>query len=154
MFIAFIYLWNIGKFCIMKRNKNVEYKNSRCVQVSVAWPTCRATKQANLELKTCPKQLYISLLVAFMFKGLVSGSRQQCQSSLSYSMHSLIHSENTNWRGKLSTVDLLNRVARFVKHKNNIFNLNSLVQGGQLCWAFTLSNGRGQNCCLTPNFQH
>ncbi len=48
---------------------------------------------------------------------------------------------NANWGGGLSTVDLLIEVACFDKNVNIIFNkkgtdLNKLVQGGQLYWAF------------------
>jgi hypothetical protein len=48
---------------------------------------------------------------------------------------------NTNWGGRLSTLDLLIRVACFVKNLNNIFNIkggnqNWLVQGGQPYRAF------------------
>jgi hypothetical protein len=51
---------------------------------------------------------------------------------------------NTNWGGRLSTVDQLIKVACFVKKVNNIFNIkrnwSKLVQGGQLYWAFPFSN--------------
>jgi len=50
--------------------------------------------------------------------------------------------------GRLGTVDLLIKVAYFVKNVNHIFNikkelidLNKLVQGGQLYWAFPFSKG-------------
>jgi hypothetical protein len=51
---------------------------------------------------------------------------------------------NTNWRGRLSTVDLLIKVACFVKRVNNNLILkgeyiNLLVQGGQLYLAFPFS---------------
>ncbi len=51
---------------------------------------------------------------------------------------------NTNWKGRLSTVDLLIKVVCFVNKETNIFNakmidLNELEQGGQLCWAFPFS---------------
>ncbi len=35
----------------------------------------------------------------------------------------LVEAGNTNLGGRLSTVDLLIKVARFVKQENNIFNL-------------------------------
>ncbi len=51
---------------------------------------------------------------------------------------------NTNWGGKLSTIDLLIKEACFVKKENIIFtikqaDLNWLVQGGQLYWTFPFS---------------
>ncbi len=47
---------------------------------------------------------------------------------------------NTNWEERLSTIDLLIKVA-LVKNVNNIFRLWSklVVQGGQLYWAFPFS---------------
>jgi hypothetical protein len=53
----------------------------------------------------------------------------------------MVTSGNTNWGGRLSTIDLLIKVARFVK-KSRLFwiqkraDRNLLVQGGQLYWAF------------------
>jgi hypothetical protein len=49
----------------------------------------------------------------------------------------LVWAGNTNWGGRLSTVDLLVKVVCFVKNVNNIFNINGtdqnkLIQGGQL----------------------
>ncbi len=51
---------------------------------------------------------------------------------------------NTNWGGKLSTIDLLIKVDCFVKKENIIFNikqadLNWLVQGSWLYWTFPFS---------------
>ncbi len=51
---------------------------------------------------------------------------------------------NTNLGGRLSTVDLLIKLACFGKNVNNIFckkgaKLNLLVQGGQQYWAFPFS---------------
>ncbi len=51
---------------------------------------------------------------------------------------------SANWGGRLSTVDLLIKAACFVKKVNNIFkekgaDLNLLVHGGQLYWAFPFS---------------
>ncbi len=47
-------------------------------------------------------------------------------------LSAIVHPANTNWRGRrLSTLDILIKVA----------DLNSLVQGGQLYWAFPLSFG-------------
>jgi len=48
---------------------------------------------------------------------------------------------NTNWGGRLSAVDLLCKVACFMKKENNIFNMTSnwSKQGGQLYLAFPFS---------------
>jgi len=53
-----------------------------------------------------------------------------------------LQSGNTNWRGRLSTVNLLIKVACFVKKENTNFkikkaaHLNLLVHGGLLYLAF------------------
>jgi len=64
-------------------------------------------------------------------------------------------SGNTNWRGRLSMIDLLIKVACFVK-KLIMFNINSnwckLVQGGQLYWAFPFSSGVPANIMEQNNF--
>ncbi len=56
----------------------------------------------------------------------------------------LVWPGNTNWSGRLIAVELLIKVACFVK-KYVMFvilkaaNLNLLIQGGQSCWAFPFS---------------
>ncbi len=52
--------------------------------------------------------------------------------------------DQTNWRGRLSTIDLLIKIACLAKKSNNIFNikgayLNWFVQGGQLYWSLPFS---------------
>ncbi len=61
-------------------------------------------------------------------------------------------SGNTNWAGKLSTVDPLIRVGCFVKQVSYIFqwkgaNLNKLVQGGQRYRVFPFSK-TSLTCCM------
>ncbi len=60
--------------------------------------------------------------------------------------HPFVTSRNANWRGRLSTVDLLIKVTCFVKLLL-IFailkraDLNQLVRGGQMYWGFPFSKG-------------
>jgi hypothetical protein len=49
----------------------------------------------------------------------------------------LLRPGNTNWGGRLSTVDILIKVDCFVKSK--LYFQNELVHGGKLYWAFPFS---------------
>ncbi len=59
-------------------------------------------------------------------------------------------SENANWMRRLSTVDLLIKLACFVKKILFVFSkpvdINWLVQGGQPYWVFPLGRVPCQNC--------
>ncbi len=55
--------------------------------------------------------------------------------------HKFVHAVNSNWRGRLSTVDILIKVACFVKKVDSVAYLNQLIQAGQLYWAFPFSKG-------------
>jgi hypothetical protein len=96
------------------------------------------TKQATLMRRTSvlnpPLQLVcaMSLFFFFFFFWLLS-------------FQGLVRLGNTILRGRFSTIDLLIKVACFVKNnicsiKRSWSGLNSLVQGGQLYWAFPFSN--------------
>jgi hypothetical protein len=55
----------------------------------------------------------------------------------------LVKPGNPHWRGRLITIDLLMKVAYFVKGNkfllSKVADLNYLIQGGQLYWAFPFS---------------
>jgi hypothetical protein len=56
----------------------------------------------------------------------------------------LVEPRNTEWKGWLSTIDLI-EVAYFCKDINNVYNIKSgwskLGQGGQLSWALPFGKG-------------
>ncbi len=100
------------------------------------------SKQSSYKFIVVNSLLLISCLVAWHTK-------DRCANFLIYIFKQIMHkhtqisfkAENTNWRERLSTVELLIREAWFVTKVNNIFSikwadLNWLVQGGQLYWAF------------------
>ncbi len=79
------------------------------------------------------------------FLGLIGGTTNRSQIYCAAQGAKVRKAGNTNWRGRFSKVDLLTRVACFVKKWimfsiSKVADLNKLVQGGQLYWAFPFSS--------------